>query len=77
MTGGRDGNIEAETGREDVIKRLRAVEGDGGRGAFGLNDGPVDGIMGVVHENAVAHEFGVESAVVAVVDLLGHETVVQ
>ena len=73
-SGGVDGELEAV--REGGAGAGGLVGGDGGAGDALLDDGPVVEVgAAVVFEGAVVDHFGVEAAVVGVVDFFGHEAV--
>src|SRR5262249_46494506 len=68
-------DVQAQAGLDDVIEWLLRVKCDGGSAVALLENRPMHGIFRVVEKSAVADGLAVETAVVAVIDFLGHQTV--
>ena len=71
------GRVQAQAVGEDVIERRGVIQSDGCRRARSLHHRPVDRRPGVVQEGAVLDQFGVQAAIVGMVDFLGHQPVMK
>jgi hypothetical protein len=68
--------VEPQTGRQGGGgDRIALVECDRGTTAGVLHHRPVDRRFVVVLEDAVTHQFRIQTAVIGVVDFLGHQAV--
>ncbi len=66
---------EPQAGRELVVEGIRGVERDGRDRRIVRHHRPMHRRVGVVAERTVLNQFRVETAIVGMVDLLGHQAV--